>query len=233
MSRILLVAFTFCSMLGIHQASNAGEFENNTYIESTDHFMPSQQAFGHAEADTMYFSPSVSILSSSESYDIDEHSTWQALPAAHIGINAQWQPSTQFSLNSFIKHQQYTAYPAAYASHHAVSERQLEYASNHQEYTVLGSEVIMHQLFNNKLIIGMNYQMTLPLLAQSNTSNQQLRTYANFQLIENLNLHLDWMISANSSPSSQNWFTQGKLSKPKSINEIYSQLVLFSVSYKM
>jgi len=93
-------------MLGIHQASNAGEFENNTYIELTDHFIPSQQAFGHAEADTMYFSPSVSILSSSESYDIDEHSTWQALPAAQIAINAQWQPSTQFSLNSFIKHQQ-------------------------------------------------------------------------------------------------------------------------------
>ncbi|MCT7943572.1 hypothetical protein [Shewanella holmiensis] len=233
MSRILLITFFLCSMLGINQPSKAGEFESNTYIELTEHFMTNNQANQSAGADTMNFPGSVTLLSNSESYDHYEHSSWLAIPKAQIGINSQWQLSTQFSIYSFIKYQQHITYPLEYTSNHAATEMLQENTASHNEYTVLGSEVILQQLFNNKLILGVNYQMNLPLFAQLNSSNQQFRTYANYQLIENLNLHLDWMISASASSSSQNLITQGKLFKPKNANEIYSQFILFSVSYKM
>ena len=233
MSHILLVTFSLCLLLGINQSINAGEFEDNPPHELTNHFMSYTQAVQNFDADTINFSPSVSILSHSETYDDFEYYPWPTFPSEQIGINSQWQLSTKLSINSYFQHQRHTIYSLEYASNHPATERLQENASGDNEYTLLGSEVIMHQLLSNKLIIGVNYQMTLPLFEQSNTSNQQLRTYMNYQLIENLNLHLDWMISSSTTSSPQNPFTPMKLSKQKNVNEIYSQFILFSVSYKM
>ncbi|MCL1143637.1 hypothetical protein [Shewanella gaetbuli] len=99
-----------------------------------------------------------------------------------------------------------------------------------QQDAFIGSGITLHNLLNNKLIVGMNYQLSINEYDFTSTSSQSINTYINYQVINNLNVNFDWIMK--DEPSVDNLRTN-LTDRRVPTNDIDSHFLLISVSYKM
>jgi hypothetical protein len=234
----------------IHNLNSHALFIDNRRVENT---LVTKQVISN-EAEEFGFIPSVSLLSEinpDDNYDSLLNSPLQnyLLPNhisqshqlqsslfptyvranAQAGIKSQWKITSDFMVSSFLIRR---AYSINWQAEHSNSAFEFENTAI-SENSIIGSEISMHNLLNNKLIIGVNYQLNNSLTQQTDFPRQQINTYAGFEVINNLNVHLNWIISEKKALMPLLNTRKTTILTPIDINTIHSHLLLLSVSYKM
>ncbi|WP_434938481.1 hypothetical protein ACRWQN_14375 [Shewanella sp. HL-SH8] len=238
----------------IHKVNSHVLYIDSHQVEnSVENMLVTKQAISN-EAEEFSFIPSISLLSEispDDNYDSLLYSPLQnsLLPNhlsqshqlqsslfptyiranAQAGIKSQWKITTDFMVSSFLTRR---AYSINWQAEHSNSAFEFENTAI-SENSIIGSEISMHNLLNNKLIIGVNYQLNNFLTQQTDFPRQQINTYADFEVINNLNIHLNWILSEKKALTPLLNTRKTTILTPIDINTIYSHLLLLSVSYKM
>ncbi|WP_434951085.1 hypothetical protein ACRWQL_16295 [Shewanella sp. HL-SH4] len=238
----------------IHKVNSHVLYIDSHQVEnSVENMLVTKQAISN-EAEEFSFIPSISLLSEispDDNYDSLLYSPLQnsllpnhlsqshqlqssLLPTyiranAQAGIKSQWKITSDFMVSSFLIRR---AYSINWQAEHSDSAFEFENTII-SENSIIGSEISMHNLFNNKLIIGVNYQLNNFLTQQTDFPRQQINTYADFEVINNLNIHLNWILSEKKALTPLLNTRKTTILTPIDINTIHSHLLLLSVSYKM
>ncbi|QIR14127.1 hypothetical protein [Shewanella aestuarii] len=178
-------------------------------------------------------------------------------PTNQIKVNNLWQLSPNIVLNNYFIHRQSQWDGSANEPVFAyIKDRDTLFTPNELSNVIphssfpskneafsLGSELSLHHLLNNQLILGINFQITLKDENRLNsfiqddefstTSFQQLNTYAKYQIRDNFDLHLDWVIQNSEQSKTSNSHNGSHPANTLKRNDIYYHYLLFSMSYKM
>lgn len=238
----------------IHNVNSHALYTDSRKVEnSVENMLATKQVLSN-EAEEFSFIPSISLLSEispDEHYNsflnsplpnyllpnhlLQSHQLHSTpLPTylranAEVGVKSQWKIAKNFMLSGFLTH---SSYSINWQVKHLNAAFEFENTAI-SENSIIGSEISMNNLLNNKLIIGMNYQLNNFLTQQIDFPRQQINSYADYEVFNNLNVHLNWIISEKKALTPLSNTRKNPTPIPIDINTTNSHSLLLSVSYKM